>query len=493
MSALDPRTPVIVGVGQHLQRPADLHDALEPLGIMGVAVDAAARDSGAPGIVARADLFAVIKGFWRYPDPGRLLAEQFGAADARTLLTGDGGNLPQSMVNALATRIAQGELDVAVVVGGEGVWSRRRCRAQGIERKVTIQIDGAPDEVFGEPLVMNNEAELDQGINAPVHMYPMFETALRHARGESVGEHRARVAALWERFNAVAVENPYAWVRAPMTAAEIANPSPGNRLVNYPYTKAQNSNWDLDQSAAFILCSAAAAEAAGVPRDRWIFPHSGTDAHDVNFLSQRDNLHSSPAIRLAGARAFELAGCGADDFAHVDVYSCFPSAVQVAVAELGLDESRPLTVTGGLTFAGGPANNYVTHSIATMVGRLRGSAGGSGAALGLVTANGGALTKHAIGVYGTEPPASGFRTERVPAPSPTREAAADHAGAVEIEAYTVMHHHDGPDRALFALRVPDGRRAWGHATDPAVMEAVMADDAVGWPAQRGRSGEVALG
>ena len=32
----------------------------------------------------------------------------------------------------------------------------------------------------------------------------------------------------------------------------------------------------------------------------------------------------------------ELAGVGVDDIDHVDVYSCFPSAVQVAAAELGL-------------------------------------------------------------------------------------------------------------------------------------------------------------
>ena len=34
-------------------------------------------------------------------------------------------------------------------------------------------------------------------------------------------------------------------------------------------------------------------------------------------------------------------------------------------------EERDLTVTGGMTFAGGPWNNYVTHGVATMVGVLR--------------------------------------------------------------------------------------------------------------------------
>jgi acetyl-CoA C-acetyltransferase len=494
--ALDPRTPVVVGVGQRLQRPADVADALEPVGLMALAVEAAGADAGAPGLLAKTQLVAVVRGFWRYPDPGRLVAERIGATNARTLLSEDGGNTPQSLVNALAARIAAGALDVAVVVGAETVWSKRRAKAQGVKSNTTIQVDVEPDEQFGDELLMSTEAERDQGVWAPVHMYPLFETALRHQLGESLEAHAERVAALWARFNAVAVDNPYAWIRTPMTAGEIGTPAPKNRMVNYPYTKSENSNWDLDQSAALVLCSAGAAAAAGVPKDRWVFPHAGTDAHDTPFLSNRDNLHSSPAIRLAARRALAAAGCGVDDFAHIDVYSCFPSAVQIAAREIGLDAhdpSRPLTVTGGLSFAGGPANNYVTHSIATMASRLRDEAGG---ALGLVTANGGALTKHAIGVYGTEPPAGGFTAEDVqPAVDacPVREAADEHQGPVAIEAYTVMHDHGGPERALFALLTTDGRRAWGHSTDATVMATVMATDAVGLVGRRDPSGALRLG
>ena len=490
---MDPRTPVIVGVGQLLQRPADLTEAVEPVRLMAAAAEAAARDAGASGLLSRLEMVAVVKGFWRYPDPARLVAEQLGAGDATTVLTHDGGNTPQSLLNELGRRIAAGALDRVLVTGAETIWSRRRARASGIPWSTTPQPEGAaPDEVVGEELVMGSELERAAGITLPIHLYPMFETALRHARGETPAEHAERVGELWARFNAVAVDNPYAWVRKPMTAAEIVTPTPDNRLVNYPYTKAMNSNWDLDQAAALLLCSAEAADAAGVPKDRWVFPHSGADAHDTARVSNRDNLHSSPAIRFAGARALELAGRGVDDFAHVDVYSCFPSAVQVAAGELGLDESRPLTVTGGLTFAGGPANNYVTHSIATMVGRLREE---DGDAAGLVTANGGFLTKHAIGVYGTSPPAAGFRAESVQAAvdaTPTREAVDGHEGRVAIEAYTVLHDREGPEQALFAVLLPDGRRAWGHSTDAATMQAVMATDAVGHAAHRGGDGVVSL-
>ena len=174
-------------------------------------------------------------------------------------------------------------------------------------------------------------------------------------------------------------------------------------MISWPYTKLMNSNNMVDQGAALILTSVEQATRLQIPAERWVYPHAGTDAHDTSAIAERDELHRSPAIRIAGARALELAGLGIDDIDYVDLYSCFPSAVQVAAAELGLrldDPARPLTVTGGLTFAGGPWSNYVMHSIATMAELLVANPGRRG----LITANGGYLTKHSFGVYGTEPP-----------------------------------------------------------------------------------------
>ena len=490
-TSIDPRTPVLVGAAQLVQKPDDLTEAAEPLELMVQVTDQAAQDAGASSLAKRAGLIVAIRGFWRYSNPARLVAERLGASGARTGLTHDGGNTPQTLVNLLSARIAAGQLDVAVVVAGEGLWSRRRMKAQGIDRHTTIQEGDGPDEMLGGLLPMSAEAERAQGLEAPVHIYPLFETALRHALGETVDEHRARVARLWERFNRVAVDNPYAWTRTSMTAAEIATPSPRNRMVNYPYTKAQNSNWDLDQAAALILCSAEAATAAGVPRDRWVFPHSGAEGHDTPAVSNRDNLHSSVAIRLAAARALELSGHTTDDLAFVDLYACFPSAVQIAAREIGLDQSRPLTVTGGNTFAGGPVNSYVSHAIATMTGLLRNEP----EAVGLVTGNGGYLTKHAIGVYAAHPPAAGFRLDDVQAKideAPTRQVATDYEGPATVEAYTVMHEHEGPVRGLIAILLPDGRRAWGRSTDTGTMDELMARDVVGDRVHRRSDGVIDL-
>jgi acetyl-CoA C-acetyltransferase len=240
-----------------------------------------------------------------------------------------------------------------------------------------------------------------------------------------------------------------------------------------------NSNNAVEQGAAVILCSAERAEALGVPRDRWVFPHSGTDAHDHYHVTERDDLGSSPAMRLAGRGALALAGVDGDDLAHIDLYSCFPSAVQIAAAELGLSTDRPLTVTGGLSFAGGPWNNYVMHSIATMAARLREEPG----ALGLVTANGGYITKHAFGVYSTEPPTEGFRHEDVQAEVdalPRRVLDESPDGEMAVETWTAMHDREGqPETGIVVGLLDDGSRALGTTTDPDTLRALVTEDLAG--------------
>ncbi len=243
--------------------------------------------------------------------------------------------------------------------------------------------------------------------------------------------------------------------------------------MTWPYTKVMNANNAVEQSAALIVCSAERAEALGIPRDRWVFPQAGTQAHDTYAVSHRPDLASSGAIRLAARELFALAGRGVDDVAHVDLYSCFPSAVQIAADEIGLGLDRPLTVTGGLSFAGGPWNNYVTHSIATMADVLRADPG----ALGLVTANGGYVTKHALGLYSTEPPAGGFRwadvqdaVDALPERELCEAVDDEVGGAATVESWVVVHGRDGePERVLAATLLDDGRRAWAFTDDDATV------------------------
>jgi acetyl-CoA C-acetyltransferase len=252
-------------------------------------------------------------------------------------------------------------------------------------------------------------------------------------------------------------------------------------MVGLPYTKYMNSNNDVDMAAAVIMCSAEQATTLGVPRDQWVFVHAGTDCHEHPFVSHRWTFTETPAIELGGRRVMELADCTIDDVALIDLYSCFPSAVQLGAQSLGLSLDRQLTRTGGLSFAGGPWNNYVMHAIATMVGELRGQPG----ELGLVWANGGYATKHAFGIYSTAPPTHGFRhdhpQDEIDA-LPQRQLAepADATGPATIEAFTVMHSRDGwPETAIAACLLADGRRAWGMSSEPAVAAALCTGEWVG--------------
>jgi acetyl-CoA C-acetyltransferase len=174
-------------------------------------------------------------------------------------------------------------------------------------------------------------------------------------------------------------------------------------------------------------------------------------------------------------------GVGVDELDHLDLYSCFPTVVQSACDVLGIDAFDPArvpTITGGLTFGGGPGNNYVTHSIASMVDALRSDP----TSRGLVTALGWFCTKHSWGVYGASPPSEGFRWTS-PQDSIDRQArcASDQCdGTATVETYTVTHDTDGvPERLIIAARTPDRVRTWCHSTDADVMMLAEREELIG--------------
>ena len=491
--AVDPRTPVIIGVGQFLNRVDRGAPALEPTALMAEALRAAVADTGATGVLAGAGVVAVVPVVsWRYRDAGRPVAAAIGAADAATWYPAMGGNTPQMLVNRLAGDIAAGRADLGVVVGGEAYRSRVAAKRDGRHLDWTKQADDVQATWHeGDSFVLGHPAEMARGIFLPTQSYPLFETALWHASGRTQEEHLEAVGEMWAGFSRVAAANPYAWRREAYTAAEITTPTSDNRIVGFPYTKRMVSNPDVDMAAGCIVCSVERAEALGVARDRWVFPHAGTDGRD-RIMSERLDFTSSAAIGVAGNRVLQLAAIGIDDVAHLDLYSCFPSAVQLALHEMGIGTDRQLTVYGGLCFAGGPWNNPVGHAIATMVQVLREDPG----SLGLVTANGGNVEKHAFGVYSTDPPAAGFRAE-----SPQdgidarggREVSEDHRGPVVIEAWTVMHERDGSmSRAHAACLTPDGKRVWGVSTAADLMKRFESEDMAGAAATVGADGDLQL-
>ncbi|CAB4888741.1 unannotated protein [freshwater metagenome] len=448
---------------------------------MAEAVIRATADAGLATIPDADSIRVVSLLSWRYGDPAWVLAQQLGLAPRETALTTNGGNSPQTLVNTTALHIQSGEIDLAILAGGEASRTRMKARREGVELEWPKAPEGQTPRVLGEDLDMSHPSERAHGVFMPVQVYPMFETAIRAAAGRTVDEQQRIATELWARFSEVAAANPNAWLQQARTAEEIRTPSPANRTIGFPYTKYMNSNNDVDMGAALIMCSAAKAEELGVPRDRWVFVHAGTDCHEHSFMSNRDSFARTPAVEIGGQMALELAGLTIDDIDIVDLYSCFPSAVQLGAQSLGLSLDRQLTRTGGLPFAGGPWNNYVMHAIATVMHDLRSGAGTTG----LVWGNGGYATKHSFGVYSTLAPAQPFRHASPQAQidaRPRRELVdgAEAAGDVTIEAYTVIHDRAGaPETVFAACLVPDGRRAWGSSPDAGLAAAMCVGEWVG--------------
>ena len=462
---IDPRTPILVGQAQVTQHIDNLESAAGPIELMSQAVRAALADAGIQNATTIDALRVVRSLSTRSTNPAQDIASMLEISANEYGLTPHGGNMPQYLVNSAALQIRDDGAQMIVLTGGESFRSRRRARAAQMTlpwMEPKEDRERHAPTALGEDLVMNHEIELAHKIMLPIEIYPMFETALRYRDKRTVADHQKHISELWARFSDVAATNPHAWIQQSYTAQAIRTPTPDNRMIGFPYTKLMNSNNDVDMAAALVMCSVERAEALGIARDKWIFLHAGTDCHEHNFVSHRYSFTDTPAIRIGGQRVLALAEKSIDEIENLDLYSCFPSAVQLGAESLGVSLNRQLTCTGGLSFAGGPFNNYVMHAIATTMTTLREKP----TETGLVWANGGYATKHAFGVYATTPPLHGFRHESPQSEVdslPRREVATaiDAQGPATIEAYSVMHDRDGAaEKVRASVLLADGRRAW---------------------------------
>ena len=471
-------TPILVGVGQVLNRIQDLSEALEPLEMMWQAVQLAETDADAGSLLSQVQSVRVVRGMWSYENPAKLIGERLGATNFETVGTLIGGNQNQAVINMTACEIRDGDLDLVLITGAENGNSSTKARKQGVQLEQT-EAPGKYDRIIGaEQQPEHHEFEVAKGIQRAIQVYPMYDNRIRFTRGESISEHLARVSGLWSRFNDVGLRNPNAWVQKDMSAEEIRTPSESNRPISFPYTKFMNANMSVNMGAALIMSSVGRARKLGIPESKWVYPLAGVKGYDHFSASVRDEFDTSPGIRAVAACLLEHSEVTADTLDYVDLYSCFPSAVQVAAKEYGLSEERDLTVTGGLTFGGGPLNNYVMHSIARTVELLRDHPGGKA----LVTANGGNIYKHVHGTYGKEPPNRPFTADDVQSQIdalPSRKCLSTYDGSANIESYTVMYDGFRPSIGHLACRTTGDERTWVNTTDPELVQAMTKEEFCG--------------
>lgn len=482
--------PILIAHAQHTWR--DKNPARSPLDALEVVARAAVDNADCAGLATCIDTVATIPFLAaQVPDLAGLMPAQPGAAlchrlglQAQTFSTDVGGNTPQLMVNFFADRLLAGTSRAVLLTGGELFATLFAALSSGHDISHWQQGGEEPAIQLGSPKEPCSELERAHGLFEPIHTYPLFESALRHARGWDHATQLQRLGRLVSGMSAVAAANPHAWRRDFFTPEQVLDTGGGNRMITWPYTKVMNAILAVDMAAAVIMTTVGEARRLGIDPARWVYLRGGTEGNDIWNVSERPLLHESPALAACAEAALHMAGLSLDALDRFDLYSCFPSAVQVSAEAIGLavDDPRGVTVTGGLTLFGGPGNNYSLHAIAEMVAQLQAGNGRHG----MVTANGNYLTKHAVGIYSRDPgdrpwplARPDLQTTLDTAPRLQVDPAANGTGT--IDACAVSFDRDGPSRGIVLGRMDDGSRFIANTPkgDSAALERLLAADPVG--------------
>ncbi|MCO8129133.1 acetyl-CoA acetyltransferase [Acidimicrobiia bacterium EGI L10123] len=481
---MDPSSPVIVGVGQVANRSDDVVDALD---LLEVAARAALGDAGGS---LRGRLTSIVTQPISIADEdsAALLADRLDRPGAEVGIGRINGAMPQKLVAAACDAVRTGRHDAVLVAGALADASAvrlARSRPGAEDATWTGQMRGGDggDRRLPPPYQVAN-AEVQAQSLLPAISYALLESVFAAEAGRTPAEQRAWLGEVLAPFTRAAARWPdVAWFPHERSAAEIAEVRADNRLVGEPYTKVMNAFPTVDQAAAVVVTTVGTARDAGVPADRMVFPWSAAACDEADLPSRRRRLARSGALDAVAERALGAAGIGADDLGIIDIYSCFPSAVQYATAALGIDplDARGLSVTGGLPFFGGPGGNYGTHAIACLVERCREQPDQLAWASGL----GGLVTSHAAGVYGGTPPPRGFRhvdcsDVEASLREDSVEIALDRRGRATVEAMTVFHDRDGTQSAApVIVSWPDGSRSGAQPADPELASELVGRSLVG--------------
>ena len=436
------RIPVIVGVGEIVDRPKDIKDGLEPLTLLEEALKRAEADSGAKllGDIGSLDVVNFLS--WRYRDPEKLLAKRIGIAPAHCYYGPVGGESPIRYLHEAAQRIARGECVVAAVCGAEAQSTATKAERAGITPPWTPFASDVEEPkrgaAFQKPLAVK------LGVFRPITVYPLYESATSAHWGQSPRQALAESGALWSTYSRVASENPNSWLKKCFSSDEITTPTADNRLIAWPYTKLMVANPTVNMGAAVVMTSRAKARAAGIAEDRLIYPIGGASAEELRDYLLRDQFYESHPQNAVLQAAMDLVGGDGRKFDAIELYSCFPCVPKMARRTLGLGEDVQPTVTGGLTFFGAPLNTYMTHAACAMVRTMR-----CGAGLGLLYGQGGFVTKHHALALSRKAPREALKQDSsVQAVSDAHKRAVpefitEPNGKGAVESFTVIYGRDG--------------------------------------------------
>jgi acetyl-CoA C-acetyltransferase len=468
----DDRIPVIVGIGEIVDRPKEIAEGLEPLALLEQALRRAELDSGGKllGEIGSLDIVSFLS--WRYRDPEIQLSNRLGIKPKHAYYGPVGGESPIRYLHEAAQRIARGECSVAAVCGAEAQSTATKAERAGIELPWTPFAHDVPEPKRGAAFQKPMAVKL--GVFRPITVYPFYEAATSAHWGQTPREAMAESGALWSTYSNVASQNPNSWLKKRFRSDEITTPTPDNRLIAWPYTKLMVANPTVNMGAAVLLTSLAKAKAAGIAEDRLIHVWGGASAEEPRDYLIRDQFFESHPQNAVLKAILDLVGGDGQAFDAIELYSCFPCVPKMARRTLGLAADVQPTVTGGLTFFGAPLNTYMTHAACAMVRKLR-----NGANLGLLYGQGGFVTKHHALVLSRQAPRGELAQDT------SVQAEADrHRGAVpefvteadgkgSVESFTVIYGRGGEvEHGVVMLRTQNDAR--GLARVPAHDGATLA-------------------
>ena len=453
--------PVIVGIGEIVDRPKEIAEGLEPLDLLEQALHRAEADAGAKllGEVQSLDVVNFLS--WRYRDPEKLLAQRLGMQPAHCYYGPVGGETPIRYIHEAAKRIARGEFAVAAICGAEAQSTVTKADRAGVKLPWTpFAHDVAEPKrgaAFQKPLAVK------LGVFRPVTVYPFYEAASSAHWGQTPHEAMAESGTLWSRYSEAAAQNPNAWLKRRYAPDEITTPTADNRLIAWPYNKLMVANPSVNMGGALLLTSLAKARALGIAEDKLVYPLGGASAEDPPDYLLRDQFYESHPQNAVLKAAMDLADGDGKKFDAIELYSCFPCVPKMARRTLGLGADVQPTVTGGLTFFGAPLNTYMTHAAVAMVRKLR-----DGGKLGLLYGQGGFVTKHHGLVLSRTATKAALKQEtsvQAEADSHRRvvpEFVTEATGKGKVEAFTVIYRGNGEiEHGVTMLRTEDDRRTLG--------------------------------
>jgi acetyl-CoA C-acetyltransferase len=458
-SVSDDRIPVIVGIGEISDHPANIADGLEPLALLEAALKRAEQDSGA-SLLRDIDSLDIVNFLsWRYQDPAAQLSAKLNIKPKHAYYGPVGGESPIRYLHEAAQRIARGESSVAAVCGAEAQSTATKAERAGVTLPWTPFAHDAPEPLRGASY--QKPAAVKLGVFRPITVYPLYEAATAAHWGLTPREALQESGDLWSKYSKVAATNPNAWLKREFAPDDITTPTPDNRLIAWPYTKLMVANPSVNQGAALLMTSLAKARAAGIPEDRMIHVWGGASAEEPRDYLERDQLYESHAQNAVLKAVMALVGGDGKAFDAIELYSCFPCVPKMARRTLGFGPDVQPTVNGGLTFFGAPLNTYMTHAACAMVRKLRG-----GANLGLLYGQGGFVTKHhglvlsRRALDGAIAQDTSVQAEAGRHRKPAPPFVTDAKGRGTVESFTVIYGGKGDaQHGVVMLRTADNARA----------------------------------